>query len=61
MTNKTAYIANMMSTTAANADKLKEIGVSINLIVIAYKALCCGKDFLNIVFEVAILILNFFI
>ncbi len=30
MTNKTAYIANMMSTTAANADKLKEIGVSIN-------------------------------
>ena len=30
MTNKTAYIANMMKTTAANADKLSEIGVTIN-------------------------------
>ncbi len=30
LTNKTAYIANMMTTTAANADKLKEIGVTIN-------------------------------
>lgn len=30
MTNKTGYIANIMSSTAANADKLKEIGVTIN-------------------------------
>ena len=30
MTNKTGYIANVMHTTAANADKLKEIGVTIN-------------------------------
>ena len=28
--NKTAYVANMMSATAANADKLSEIGVTIN-------------------------------
>lgn len=30
LTNKTAYVANMMSSTAANADKLSEIGVLIN-------------------------------
>lgn len=30
LANKTAYVANMMSTTAANADKLSEIGVTIN-------------------------------
>ena len=30
MTNKTAYVANMMSSTAKNADKLSEIGVTIN-------------------------------
>lgn len=30
MTNKTAYIANMMKATAENADKLSEIGVTIN-------------------------------
>lgn len=30
MTNKTAYVANMMKATAANADKLSEIGVTIN-------------------------------
>lgn len=30
MTNKTAYVANMMSNTAANADKLSEIGVTVN-------------------------------
>lgn len=30
LTNKTAYVANMMSSTAANADKLSEIGVMIN-------------------------------
>lgn len=30
LTNKTAYVANMMSSTAANADKLSEIGVIIN-------------------------------
>lgn len=30
LTNKTAYVANMMSTTAANADKLSEIGISVN-------------------------------
>ena len=30
MTNKTGYIANVMKATAANADKLKEIGVTIN-------------------------------
>ena len=28
--NKTAYVANMMNSTATNADKLAEIGVSIN-------------------------------
>ena len=30
LTNKTAYVANMMSATAANADKLSEIGVTVN-------------------------------
>lgn len=30
LTGKTAYVANMMSSTAANADKLSEIGVTIN-------------------------------
>lgn len=30
LTNKTAYVANVMSSTAANADKLAEIGVSVN-------------------------------
>ena len=30
LANKTAYVANMMSTTAANADKLAEIGVTVN-------------------------------
>lgn len=30
LSNKTAYVANMMSTTAANADKLSEIGISVN-------------------------------
>ncbi len=30
MSNKTAYIANMMNTTKANADKLSEIGVTVN-------------------------------
>ncbi len=30
LSNKTAYVANMMSTTAANADKLSEIGININ-------------------------------
>ena len=30
LTNKTAYVANVMSSTAANADKLAEIGVKIN-------------------------------
>lgn len=30
LTNKTAYVANMMSSTAANADKLSEIGISVN-------------------------------
>lgn len=30
MTNKTAYIANMMKATAENADKLSEIGITIN-------------------------------
>ena len=30
LTNKTAYVANMMSTTAANADKLSEIGITVN-------------------------------
>lgn len=30
LSNKTAYVANMMSGTAANADKLSEIGVSVN-------------------------------
>lgn len=30
LSNKTAYVANMMSSTAANADKLSELGVSVN-------------------------------
>lgn len=30
LTRKTAYVENMMSSTAANADKLSEIGVTIN-------------------------------
>lgn len=30
LANKTAYVANMMNSTVANADKLAEIGVSIN-------------------------------
>lgn len=30
LTNKTAYVANMMSSAAANADKLSEIGVTVN-------------------------------
>ena len=30
LSNKTAYIANMMKTTKANADKLSEIGVTVN-------------------------------
>ncbi len=30
LTNKTAYVANMMSSSAANADKLSEIGISVN-------------------------------
>ena len=30
LANKTAYVANMMSSTATNADKLAEIGVTIN-------------------------------
>lgn len=30
LTSKTAYVANMMSSTAANADKLAEIGVTID-------------------------------
>ena len=30
LTNKTAYVANMMRTTSANADKLAEIGVTVN-------------------------------
>ncbi len=30
LTGKTAYVANMMRSTAANADKLSEIGISIN-------------------------------
>lgn len=30
LTNKTAYVANVMSTTAANADKLAEIGIKVN-------------------------------
>lgn len=30
LANKTAYVANMMSTTAANADKLAEIGITVN-------------------------------
>lgn len=30
LTNKTAYVANMMSSTAANADRLSEIGISVN-------------------------------
>ena len=30
LTNKTAYVANMMRATSANADKLAEIGVTVN-------------------------------
>ena len=30
LSNKTAYIANMMKTTKANADKLSEIGITVN-------------------------------
>ncbi|MDE7222530.1 MAG: hypothetical protein K2O34_01960 [Acetatifactor sp.] len=30
LSNKTAYVANMMSSTAANADKLAEIGINVN-------------------------------
>ena len=30
LSNKTAYVANVMSSTAANADKLAEIGISVN-------------------------------
>ncbi|MCM1325162.1 MAG: hypothetical protein NC094_05955 [Bacteroidales bacterium] len=30
LANKTAYVANMMSSTAANADKLSEVGVTVN-------------------------------
>ncbi len=30
LTSKTSYVANMMSSTAANADKLAEIGVKVN-------------------------------
>lgn len=30
LSNKTAYVANMMSSTAANADKLSEIGIRVN-------------------------------
>lgn len=30
LANKTAYVANMMSSTAANADKLSEIGITVN-------------------------------
>ncbi|MCM1112963.1 MAG: hypothetical protein NC399_06875 [Muribaculum sp.] len=30
LTNKTAYVANMMNTTAANADQLSEIGIRVN-------------------------------
>ena len=30
LSSKTAYVANMMSSTAANADKLSEIGVTVN-------------------------------
>lgn len=30
LANKTAYVANMMSSTATNADKLAEIGVTVN-------------------------------
>ena len=30
LTSKTAYVANMMSATSANADKLAEIGVTVN-------------------------------
>ncbi len=30
LSNKTAYVANVMSTTAANADKLAEIGLTVN-------------------------------
>lgn len=30
LTNKTAYVANVMSSTAANADKLSEIGIMVN-------------------------------
>lgn len=30
LTNKTSYVANMMSTTSANADKLAEVGIKVN-------------------------------
>ncbi len=30
LSNKSAYVANMMSSTAANADKLSEIGITVN-------------------------------
>lgn len=30
LSNKTAYVSNMMSSTAANADKLAEIGITVN-------------------------------
>ncbi len=30
LTSKTAYVANVMSSTAANADKLSEIGITVN-------------------------------
>lgn len=30
LTNKTAYVANVMNTTAANADQLSEIGIRVN-------------------------------
>lgn len=30
LSNKTAYVANVMSSTAANADKLSEIGINVN-------------------------------
>lgn len=30
LANKTAYVANMMSSTATNADKLSEIGITVN-------------------------------
>lgn len=30
LANKTAYVANVMSTSATNADKLSEIGITVN-------------------------------